>query len=339
MARLLELLSILAVAAAVNLKADDSVALTQWNHRVSAALLESGAPEETEHHEVHMPDSKNSALDILRDLPGAMEKAFNTTDKLAKSSGPGGGGDLGDMMKMLTALFDAVRSDTFMGNITWVMGTVRNSTKDAIKKGAAALEHFTFVSRTAKDKEMLGLVVWLFNNFTNTSLGLQKTIGEALNATKGAFPDSLNKMLSGFDNSNAQDDLPSLLIPMPENTSKSSVCHMSTIRLTDLGKVEDGQRQATKHLNGTKKMLPMLKDYMDKMRPEVAPRVVYLLTLILDTMSSVSTLQADFVGKMVDDSSPVLKARLGCQLSFSGSSRAGLGLLAVAALLLAWFEL
>jgi len=189
---------------------------------------------------------------------------------------------------------------------------------------------------------MPGLTVWLFNNFTNTTLEMFKSMERAVIATNKSMPKKISEMLdtTGSANPEHKEELASgtSFRLMPENSTREQVCHMAEIRLLDLEFLAEQDRKAVKFINGTQKMLPMMKDYMSKTRPEVAPRVEYLLAMYFDSNYDMMVEQAEFLESLTEQTKPVLKARLGCKTSSGAPRAASLGFLSLALLLATWLS-
>eukprot|EP00413_Alexandrium_margalefii_P046900 CAMPEP_0204596772 /NCGR_PEP_ID=MMETSP0661-20131031/53429_1 /ASSEMBLY_ACC=CAM_ASM_000606 /TAXON_ID=109239 /ORGANISM="Alexandrium margalefi, Strain AMGDE01CS-322" /LENGTH=343 /DNA_ID=CAMNT_0051607415 /DNA_START=63 /DNA_END=1094 /DNA_ORIENTATION=+ len=343
MARLLlALVGLRGLAAQAGSEASDSFVLAQWSYRVSSAALEAGpsgsaplALSEDQQQAVPTAAPADDFWDIVRLLPDALSEAMNATDMKAKSARPDSEGASGmqDMMKLLKALCESVRSDAFMGNITQLYKTLAAESKDYLHKSVGAVQKYSFWSRTAKDKEMPALTMWLLSNITNNSQIFRENSAKALDSVSAIIPPEMSKML---DNSNkkSEDEAESFA----SNASEAEACSLADKKLGEASIMLTAEQKGQKMLNGTQKMLPMLHDYLKQTKPDVAARLEFVLTRFIDSSYSIGSDMISFLETLLSETKPVLKARMNCHLS-SGAPRLGLGLVALVAVLAAWLEL
>mmetsp|Transcript_30186 Transcript_30186/g.86474 ORF Transcript_30186/g.86474 Transcript_30186/m.86474 type:complete len:339 (-) Transcript_30186:82-1098(-) len=332
---LVELLGIYSVLASADREASDSFVLAQWSYRVSPAVLESGpSGGDVAPLAISTAAPQAAKTDGFQDILRSLDEITSSTSKNTKSVNP----DMTATMRFFQALCESVKSDAFMGSMTHLYHSWVADTKDYSRTVRAAIEKYAFLSRTAKDKEMPALTAQLFNNATNLTKEVNSLMHKALDATLEAIPQTVRESLDGSIGGDSAQD-PALLALLPSNLTQSELCAQAEAKLTHVRELSELGAQGLKGVNATEKMLPMLRDYLEKNKPDIAGRLMYLMEDHVDSIYAVGAENLEVQEVMLSELRPILKARMGCELTMGSSgARRGLGLLALLAAAVAWLE-
>uniref|UniRef100_A0A7S4PUV6 Uncharacterized protein n=1 Tax=Alexandrium monilatum TaxID=311494 RepID=A0A7S4PUV6_9DINO len=336
-ARVVFALSFWAAVSKASGEAGDSVALAQWTYRVSPATLEAGARGPSGAQPV-LPRSERiqDIWDVLRLMPEALNATKNLQKRHERPVDDDEDFNLQEMMKFLNDVTEAVRSTAFRGNITQLFKSMVANSKDYLHKGMAAMDKFAFSSRTVQDKEMPALAIWLLNNMTNNSISFGEANREAFKVAAAAIPKDMLQLIN--KTACPIGDLLSQPL-LPTNVTATQVCSLADARACNTSGALVTLHKAIAFMNTTKAMLPMMDDFLNQTRPEVADRIHNLVVNFVNSASDIITDGTVLWNNVLSETKPVLKARLGCQFSAGAAPRLGLGLAALAALLAAWLEL
>mmetsp|Transcript_26117 Transcript_26117/g.74880 ORF Transcript_26117/g.74880 Transcript_26117/m.74880 type:complete len:339 (+) Transcript_26117:87-1103(+) len=327
------LLGIHAVVASADREASDTLVLAQRSYHVTPAVIEPG-PSGGDVALLALSTAAPEAaqIDGPEDFLRSLGELINSTSKGSKTARQP---DLTAFMKFFQAMTEAVRSDAFMGNMTRMYHTWLTDTKAYGHKVLAAVKEYTVLSRTAEDEEMSSLTALAFNNVTNLTLELNSLMHKALDVAGDAIPAVMQETMETVIDGGFEEGNTVVLKLMPSNLNQSELCVQADRRLVGVRKSADETSQLLGFMNSSMKMMPMLRDYLQTSKPDVAARMMYLTEDYLDSLYAIYADDLDTFELVLSDVKPVVKERLGCELTGAGARR-GLGLLALLLAAAAW---
>mmetsp|Transcript_13129 Transcript_13129/g.30807 ORF Transcript_13129/g.30807 Transcript_13129/m.30807 type:complete len:353 (+) Transcript_13129:66-1124(+) len=241
---------------------------------------------------------------------------------------PPGGMDMATMTKAISAMFEAVRSNDFMGNMTWLMKFTRMTCREFTDQGLIDLRSFLHRAEEKSDDELMLLLASYLNNGTYRALLLLDTLMGAYNSTKPAMPVELQEMLEPMLQSMSQNlrggGKSEHILPV--DATEREICKEAVGRFHNISGFKQEGAKMKGLVNSSKAMLPMLEEYLDGMgRSDVKARIMYLLNLNLDSMYDVANSMLELNTAILRKAPAALNPRIPCQLpTESSSTRPGL---------------
>lgn len=261
--------------------------------------------------------------------------ALNTTaianTIFAKSRDP-----FSTMMQFLGALFSAVRKETFMKAVYDLSRATQKTIVEFKERSTQLGADFDLALQGELSEDQL---VRLTGEYFLKETRLMNAYYEKRSAinkrTTRAMPpevaDSLSNVLATVTSPEVIAATKSLDLNL--EVGVHGFCHEANVLVTNITQMEKGMSEVKRMINGTHKMEPVIKNYLNTMKPELVPRIVWVLNQFLDMEWSGAD-AVDNINKAVQlHMDPVLGERLKCKPSESAAARGlGLGLLAGLAL-------
>lgn len=242
-------------------------------------------------------------------------------------------GDNGALMKFLSGIFEAVKSEDFMRNITDLGKHTRDLAIDYMDESEREVETFVRASTVLSPEELVPLTAELFNNQSISLHKFSKKRREGNGASVSGMPEKVREVVMPmFETISGKE--PNETKVMSGRATVAETCGDSLVLLGNLSDMRDSLSKTGRMINGTKKVMPLLQNYLETMRPAVVPRVMYVMDQLLDSERDALNNMTVVVTNFIPRVRSVLKTRMGCEFS-AACGRLGAGLLASALALLA----
>jgi len=240
---------------------------------------------------------------------------------------------MADFMKFLTSMFTAVRHEDFMREVTAMTQKTAKSAKDFKDTGKQRLVKYLNEIKGISEEAMIPLTVEIFKfqadsgaKYADDRTGINQ---DSIKKMPQDVQEAMQLMLGNFvARSDPRDSY------LPNNATRPELCTRADGVLANISLMREGLVKTRSMINATNKMLPMVRGYLDTMQPEVVPRVMYVLTKIMDTEWNACEDMNELTGDFLAEVKGVLRQRLDCKLQSAGSRQGPGGLVGLVLLLL-----
>jgi len=243
---------------------------------------------------------------------------------------------MGGLMKFLTALFFAVKREEFMRTVHDMTMEAHAAITDFQERSSMLAVNFgTATSGSATKEDTKLLTGQYFNNQAKLMTRYYETRWKINKRKTRSMPSTVAEvMLPMLETMTSQEFVNrSKRIYVETDVEMTQFCAQIDVLMTNVTQLDKGMGAAKKHINGTIKLFPMVKNYLDTMDPGVVPRVMWVLGQMMDTEWMGADNMEQVTTRMLSNLRPAVQTRLHCQLSKSGTGpRSGAVLLAA----LAW---
>lgn len=327
---------------------EDSFVLAQWTYRVNPTTLEaepSGVYALPDPSTASSPDMQ-TVWDVLNMVPQALrdrEVQKKGAVKLSRQNPSGGsddlmnGGNIQQMMDFISGISKAVRSDDFMSNMTNFLSVMKKNTEDLHQQAKGMLKQFLVSSKSATPEEIPDLFVDLVNGVGNSTRAFRKTYMQGIQTAYQFLPDTMRDIIGGSLNATLPQEATSL--PSMGPVSTANVCPAALERLSQLDTVAEAELQALDVINASSKMMPMLKNLLTQTRPDVAPRVMFLMDTFTDAAHDIGTNILGVFQTLSTGVKPTLQTKLNCDVKGAARPSASLAPVALFSAVLAFLWL